>query len=272
MPRFAANLTMMYNEHAFLERFGAAARDGFKAVEFLFPYEFPPAEIKAQLADNGLKQVLFNAPPGDWTGGERGLASLPGREEEFRRSIEIALDYAAALGNDRLHVMAGLMETAHATQHPREQHRDVYIKNLTLAASMAQKARVTIVIEPINTRDFPGYILNRQDEAQAICEEIGLPNLQVQFDCYHCQIVEGDLAVKLRRDMKRPNAGIGHIQIAGVPYRNEPDTGEVNYPYLFDLIDSLGYGGWIGCEYRPRAGTSDGLGWLTPYRHAGRAS
>jgi hydroxypyruvate isomerase len=288
MPRFAANLTMMYNEHAFLERFGAAARDGFKAVEFLFPYEFPPSEIKAQLADNGLKQVLFNAPPGDWTGGERGLASLPGREEEFRRSIDIALDYAAALGNDRVHVMAGLIQAPHPTPHPtphltphptphptprsREQHRDVYIKNLTLAASMAQTARVTIVIEPINTRDMPGYFLNRQDEAQAICEEIGLPNLQVQFDCYHCQIVEGDLAVKLRRDMKRRNAGIGHIQIAGVPYRNEPDTGEVNYPYLFDLIDSLGYGGWIGCEYRPRAGTSDGLGWLMPYRHAGRAS
>jgi hydroxypyruvate isomerase len=276
MPRFAANLSMMYNEHAFLDRFSAAARDGFKAVEFLFPYEFPPAEIKAQLVDNGLKQVLFNAPPGDWTGGERGLASLPGREDEFRRSIEIALDYAAALGNDRLHVMAGLMETPHATphatQHSREQHRDVYIRNLTLAASMAQTARVTIVIEPINTRDMPGYFLNRQDEAQAICEEIGLPNLQVQFDCYHCQIVEGDLAVKLRRDMKRRNAGIGHIQVAGVPYRNEPDTGEVNYPYLFDLIDSLGYGGWIGCEYRPRAGTSDGLGWLTPYRHAGRSS
>lgn len=272
MPRFAANLTMMYNEHAFLERFGAAARDGFKAVEFLFPYEFPPSEIKAQLADNGLKQVLFNAPPGDWTGGERGLASLPGREEEFRRSIEIALDYAAALGNDRLHVMAGLIESPQPKQRSREQHRDVYIKNLTLAASMAQTARVTIVIEPINTRDMPGYFLNRQDEAQAICEEIGLPNLQVQFDCYHCQIVEGDLAVKLRRDMKRRNAGIGHIQIAGVPYRNEPDTGEVNYPYLFDLIDSLGYGGWIGCEYRPRAGTSDGLGWLTPYRHAGPTS
>jgi hydroxypyruvate isomerase len=268
MPRFAANLSMMYNEHAFLERFGAAARDGFKAVEFLFPYELPPAEIKAQLVDNGLKQVLFNAPPGDWTGGERGLASLPGREEEFMRSMEIALDYAAALGNDRLHVMAGLIET----KHSREQHRDVYIKSLALAASMAQTARITIVIEPINTRDMPGYFLNRQDEAQAICEEIGLPNLQVQFDCYHCQIVEGDLAVKLRRDMKRRNAGIGHIQIAGVPYRNEPDTGEVNYPYLFDLIDSLGYGGWIGCEYRPRAGTSDGLGWLTPYRHAGYAS
>ena len=276
MPRFAANLSMMYNEHAFLERFSAAARDGFKAVEFLFPYDFPPAEIKARLADNGLKQVLFNAPPGDWTGGERGLASLPGREEEFRRSMEIALDYAAALGNDRVHVMAGLIGPKHGPNHQaqdsREQHRDVYIKNLTLAASMAHSARVTIVIEPINTRDMPGYFLTRQDEAQAICEEIGLPNLQVQFDCYHCQIVEGDLAVKLRRDMKRRNAGIGHIQVAGVPYRNEPDTGEVNYPYLFDLIDSLGYGGWIGCEYRPRAGTSDGLRWLTPYHHADHSS
>jgi len=261
MPRFAANLTMMYNEHAFLDRFGAAARDGFRAVEFLFPYEFPPPEIKAQLVDNGLKQVLFNAPPGDWTGGERGLASLPGREEEFKRSIEIALDYAAVLGNDRLHVMAGLI----GPQQSRELHRDVYMKNLALAASMARAARVTIVIEPINTRDIPGFFLNRQDEAQAICEEIGAPNLQVQFDCYHCQIVEGDLAVKLKRDMKRPHAGIGHIQIAGVPERHEPDLGELNYPYLFDLIDSLGYEGWIGCEYRPKAATSDGLGWIKPY-------
>jgi 2-dehydrotetronate isomerase len=267
MPRFAANLTMMYNEHAFIDRFGAAARDGFKAVEFLFPYEFPPSEIKAQLDDNGLKQVLFNAPPGDWTGGERGLASLPGREDEFKRSVDIALDYARVLGNDRVHVMAGLI----APEHSREQHRDVYVKNLALAASMASTAHVTIVIEPINTRDMPGFFLNRQDEAQAICDEIGAPNLQVQFDCYHCQIVEGDIAVKLRRDMKRRNAGIGHIQVAGVPYRNEPDTGELNYPYLFDLIDSLGYGGWIGCEYRPRAGTSDGLGWLEPYRYPGRA-
>lgn len=267
MPRFAANLSMMYNEHGFLDRFAAAASDGFKAVEFLFPYDFPPAEIQSRLADNNLKQALFNAPPGDWAAGERGIASLPGREDEFRRGLDVALSYAAALGNHRLHVMAGLL----GADQSRDAHREVYRKNLALAAEMAHGAGITIVIEPINTRDMPGFFLNRQDDAQAICDEIGAPNLQVQFDCYHAQIMEGDLAVKLRRDMTRPNAGIGHIQIAGVPYRNEPDTGEVNYPYLFDLIDSLGYGGWIGCEYRPRAGTTDGLEWLQPYLHGSHA-
>ncbi|WP_244849768.1 2-oxo-tetronate isomerase [Caballeronia sp. SL2Y3] len=261
MPRFAANLTMMYPEHAFLDRFAAAAKDGFKAVEFLFPYDFPAADIKARLTDNGLTQALFNAPPGDWAAGERGIASLPGREDEFRQSIDKALEYTAALGNKKLHVMAGLI----APDQPRDEHGAVYLRNLEYAAKAAQTAGVGIVIEPINTRDIPGFFLNRQDEAQAICDEIGAPNLQVQFDIYHCQIVEGDIAVKLKRDMKRPNAGIGHIQIAGVPDRNEPDIGELNYPYLFELVDSLGYDGWIGCEYRPKAGTSEGLGWLKPY-------
>jgi hydroxypyruvate isomerase len=261
MPRFAANLTMMYPEHAFLDRFAAAAKDGFKAVEFLFPYDFPAADIKTRLTDNGLTQALFNAPPGDWSAGERGIASLPGREDEFRASVDKALEYTAALGNQKLHVMAGLI----TPEQPREKHRAVYMKNLDYAAKAAQGAGIGIVIEPINTRDIPGFFLNRQDEAQSICDEIGAPNLQVQFDIYHCQIVEGDIAVKLKRDMKRPNAGIGHIQIAGVPDRNEPDIGEINYPYLFDLIDSLGYDGWIGCEYRPKAGTSDGLGWIKSY-------
>jgi hydroxypyruvate isomerase len=260
MPRFAANLTMMYNEHAFLDRFAAAARDGFKAVEFLFPYEFPAGELKTRLDAHGLTQALFNAPPGDWNNGERGFASLPGREDEFKRSVETALDYARVLGNRKLHVMAGLI----ATDQSRDRHRDVYLKNLAYAAQAAQAEQITVVIEPINTRDIPGYFLNRQDDAQAICAEVGAPNLQVQFDCYHCQIVEGDLAMKLRRDM----AGIGHIQIAGVPERHEPDIGELNYPYLFDLIDSLGYDGYIGCEYRPRAGTSAGLGWIRPYLDA----
>ncbi|WP_042259876.1 2-oxo-tetronate isomerase [Paraburkholderia heleia] len=257
MPRFAANLSMMYNEHAFLDRFAAAARDGFEAVEFLFPYQFSAADIKRRLDDNGLTQALFNAPPGDWAAGERGIASLPGREGEFRRSIETALDYARVLGNDKLHVMAGLIEP----EQPRAAHREVYLKNLAYAAQAAQAHGITVVIEPINTRDIPGFFLNRQDDAQAICAEVGAPNLKVQFDLYHCQIVEGDLAVKLKRDMQ----GIGHIQIAGVPERHEPDIGEVNYPYLFSLIDALGYDGWIGCEYRPRAGTSDGLGWIRPY-------
>jgi hydroxypyruvate isomerase len=257
MPRFAANLTMMYNEHAFLDRFGAAARDGFEAVEFLFPYDFPAADLKARLDEHQLTQALFNAPPGDWAAGERGIASLPGREDEFRRTVDTALSYARVLGNRKLHVMAGLI----ASDESRERHREIYLQNLALAAKAAQADGITIVIEPINTRDIPGFFLNRQDDAQAICAEVGAPNLQVQFDCYHCQIVEGDLAVKLKRDMPR----IGHIQIAGVPERHEPDIGELNYPYLFELIDSLGYKGWIGCEYRPRAGTSAGLGWLKPW-------
>lgn len=254
MLRFAANLSMMYNEHAFLDRFSAAAKDGFAGVEFLFPYDFPAKDIKAQLDANGLTQALFNAPPGDWAAGERGIASLPGRQEEFKRSIDTALQYAAVLGNQTLHVMAGLI----APKQDRAEHRAVYMDNLSYAAHQAESAGITVVIEPINTRNIPGFFLNRQDEAQAICAEIGAENLKVQFDCYHCQIVEGDVAVKLKRDM----AGIGHIQIAGVPERNEPDIGELNYPYLLKLIDQLGYRGWIGCEYMPAAATSDGLGWL----------
>jgi 2-dehydrotetronate isomerase len=261
MPRFAANLTMMYTEHPFLDRFAAAAKDGFKAVEFLFPYEHPAGDIRQRLTDHGLTQALFNAPPGDWGAGERGIASLPGREAEFRQSVAKGLEYAAVLGNQKLHVMAGLIKP----EESRERHRAVYLANLAYAAEEAGKAGIGIVIEPINTRDIPGFFLNRQDDAQAICEEIGAPNLQVQFDIYHCQIVEGDIAIKLKRDMNRAGAGIGHIQIAGVPERHEPDLGELNYPYLFDLIDTLGYEGFIGCEYKPKAGTSEGLGWLKPY-------
>lgn len=257
MPRLAANLTMMYNEHAFLDRFQAAASDGFQGVEFLFPYDFAAADIRARLQDNGLTQALFNAPPGDWAAGERGIASLPGREDEFLRGLDQALGYAAQLGNRSLHVMAGLIRP----DQDRTAHRAVYVRNLARAASAAASAGITVVIEPINTRDIPGFFLNRQDEAQAICAEVGAANLKVQFDCYHCQIVEGDIAVKLERDM----AGIGHVQIAGVPDRHEPNLGELNYPYLFDRIDALGYAGWVGCEYRPKAGTRAGLGWAQAY-------
>ncbi|MNX25453.1 putative hydroxypyruvate isomerase YgbM [compost metagenome] len=257
MPRLAANLTMMYNEHPFLDRFQAAASDGFQGVEFLFPYDFAAADIRARLQDNGLTQALFNAPPGDWAAGERGIASLPGREDEFLRGLDQALTYAAQLGNRSLHVMAGLIRP----EQDRAAHRAVYVRNLARAASVAATAGITVVIEPINTRDIPGFFLNRQDEAQAICAEVGAANLKVQFDCYHCQIVEGDIAVKLERDM----AGIGHIQIAGVPDRHEPNLGELNYPYLFDRIDALGYAGWVGCEYRPKAGTRAGLGWAQAY-------
>lgn len=257
MPRLAANLTMMYTEDPFLDRFKAAAGDGFTGVEFLFPYEFTAAELKSRLDGSGLEQALFNAPPGDWAAGERGIASLPGREGEFERGFDQALEYAAVLGNRKLHVMAGLIRP----EQDRSAHREVYLKNLASAARAAASAGVTVVIEPINTRDIPGFFLNRQDEAQAVCAEVGADNLKVQFDIYHCQIVEGDIAVKLQRDI----AGIGHIQIAGVPDRHEPDLGELNYPYLFERIDALGYTGWIGCEYRPRAGTSAGLGWAHPY-------
>ena len=265
MPRLAANLSMMYTEHPFLDRFAAAARDGFAGVEFLFPYEYPAAELQARLQGQGLTQALFNAPPGDWAAGERGMASLPGRASEFRRGVDLALEYAAVLGNRKLHLMAGLIQHG----QDRAAHRAVYLENLAWAARAAASAGVTVVIEPINTRDIPGFFLNRQDEAQAICAEVGADNLKVQFDIYHCQIVEGDIAVKLKRDM----AGIGHIQIAGVPDRHEPDQGELNYPYLFEQIDALGYAGWIGCEYRPRAGTSAGLGWARSYlTHTGHTA
>lgn len=254
MPRFAANLTMMYREHDFLDRFKAAAADGFKAVEYLFPYDYAADTLAEQLAGHGLTQALFNAPPGDWANGERGLASLPGREDEFRRGVDTALKYAEALGNDKVHVMAGLI----GANDDRASRRDLYLRNLAYAATQAAAHGKTIVIEPINTRDIPGYFLNRQHDAADICREIGAPNLKVQFDLYHCQIVEGDLAVKL----KALAASIGHIQVAGVPDRHEPSEGEVNYPYLFDVIDSIGYDGWIGCEYVPKAGTSEGLGWV----------
>jgi 2-dehydrotetronate isomerase len=258
MPRFAANLTMMYGEHPFLDRFEAAARDGFRAVEFLFPYEFDAREIRSRLDAHGLTQVLFNAPPGDWDKGERGLASLPGREEEFKESIRRALEYAAVLGNERLHIMVGLI----APGPFRGAHRVVYLENMSWAAAEAAAQGITLLIEPINGRDMPGYFIHRQDEAHALVKQIGTSNLRVQFDFYHAQIVEGDLSVKLRKQI----AGIGHIQLAGVPDRHEPDEGELNYPYLLGLLDELKYNGWVGCEYRPRAGTSNGLGWLQAWR------
>lgn len=260
MPRFAANLSMLYPEHDFLGRFAAAAADGFEAIEYLFPYDFSPQELKQQLSDNGLVQVLFNAPPGDWAAGERGIASLPGRESEFRSGIERALEYANVLGNDRIHVMAGLLPE----EGLRARHQAIYLKNLGYAAEQAAKAGITVLIEPINPRDMPGFFLNRQDQAQAIRKEVGADNLKVQFDFYHCQIVEGDVISRLRRDF----AGVGHIQIAGVPDRHEPDMGELNYPWLFEEIDRLGYSGWIGCEYRPKGDTSEGLQWLRDWRAA----
>jgi hydroxypyruvate isomerase len=258
MPRFAANLTMMYPEHAFLDRFAAAAGDGFEAVEFLFPYEWPAARLAVVLAEHRLQQVLFNAAQGDFASGERGIAALPGREDEFRSAIDRGLEYAAALGCPRVHVMAGLAPQA----ADRRSMRATYVTNLAWAAHRASATGVDVLIEPINTRDIPGYFLNRQDDAHAIVVEIGAANVKVQMDLYHCQIVEGDVAMKLRSYL--PTGRVGHLQIAGVPERHEPDLGEVNYGYLFDVIDELGWDGWIGCEYRPKASTSAGLGWLHP--------
>jgi hydroxypyruvate isomerase len=264
MPIFAANLSMMYTEHAFLDRFEAAADDGFTAVEFLFPYDHLRAELAARLADNGLQQVLFNAPPGDWLAGERGMACLGERREQFRRGIlEQALPYALALKCPRVHVMAGLMPLG----LERPALRATYVDNLAWAAREAASVGIDLLIEPINRRDIPGYLLNRQDDAHEIVMEIGAPNLKVQMDLYHCQIVEGDVACKLRKYL--PTGRVGHLQIAGVPDRHEPDLGELNYPYLFGVIDELGFDGHIGCEYRPRGRTSAGLGWLGGYQPHG---
>jgi hydroxypyruvate isomerase len=265
MPQFAANLTLMYTEHDFLDRFAQAAADGFRAVEYLFPYAYARAELAQRLADHGLVQALFNAPPGDFDAGERGIACLPGRQDEFRRSfMEQALPYAQALGCQRVHVMAGL---APAGVEPGALHA-IYIANLAWAASAAAGAGLDVLIEPINPRDIPGYLLNQQAQAHAVLAEVGAPNLKVQMDLYHCQIVEGDLAMKLQQYL--PTGRVGHLQIASVPERHEPDMGEVRYDYLFQTIDALGWQGHIGCEYRPRAGTRAGLAWFQAYKDTQR--
>ncbi len=260
MPRFAANLSMMYAEVPFLERFGAAAKDGFRGVEFLFPYAFEAGAIASALERHGLQQALFNTWPGDFDAGERGLASLPGREREFLEGVDRAIGYARALKCPRLHAMAGLLPAG----ADRAERRTRYVKNLREAARRCADAGLDLLIEPINTRDIPGFFLNTQADAHAVIAEVGAPNLKVQMDLYHCQIVEGDLAMKIRQYL--PTGRVGHFQIAGVPLRHEPDLGEVNHPYLFELLDELGWDGWIGCEYRPRAGTTAGLGWFAPYR------
>lgn len=259
MPRFAANLTMMYGEHSFLDRFAAAARDGFTAVEYLFPYEYPAHTLAGLLKDHGLKQVLFNAPPGDWKAGERGVTALPRRETEFREGFKRALEYASALNCPRVHTMAGIV----AAGADRARMRETYVANLAWAAEAAARQGVDVLIEPIAQRNMPGFFLNLQEEAHAIAAETGYANLKILMDLFHCQVAEGDLATRIRKYLADPKQSrVGHFQIAGVPERHEPDTGEVRYEYLFDLIDQLGYEGWIGCEYIPKAGTSDGLGWF----------
>jgi hydroxypyruvate isomerase len=254
MPKLAANVSLMFNEVPFLDRFARAAHAGFRGVEMLFPFDHSPEDIAQQLESHQLRNVLFNMPPGNWSAGDRGLAAVPGREEEFRQSVAIAVRYAKALGTPCIHMLAGIPGAG----ADRARCRQLYIDHLRYAAREVAALGRILVIEPINTRDVPGYFLNTQAEAHAIREKVGEPNLKVQMDLYHVQIMEGDLAVKIRKYLPH----VGHIQIASVPDRNEPDDGEVNYRYLFRLLDELGYQGWVGCEYRPKGSTEDGLRWL----------
>lgn len=267
MPIITANLTMMYKEYDFLDRFAAAAKDGFNYVEYLFPYDYEPEVIVEKLNAAGLKQSLFNLPPGDFANGERGIAALPGREAEFLEGLDKAIRYAKATNCKRLHVMAGKVPLdaqgkENISQADRLIMKQTYLKNLKLAAKAVAPLGITLLIEPINTRDMPGYFLSYQQDAHDIVAEVGEPNLKVLMDLYHAQIVEGDLEMRLRKHY----ATVGHIQIAGVPKRHEPDIGEVNYPHLFNVLDELGYEGHVGCEYNPLAGTSEGLTWLFDWR------
>ena len=253
MPRLAANLSMMFNEVPFLDRFAAARKAGFEGVEFLFPYEFPAAALRERLNGEGLTQALFNMPPGDWANGERGVASLPGRQSEFREGVKRALDYAAALDCRTVHCMAGIVppDVSPVTAAA------VYAANLAWAAEQAQPAGVKLAIEPINHRDMPGYYLNTQAQGAAIIEAIGPDRIGLQFDVYHVQVTEGDITKRLEQHI----GIVAHIQIADVPARNEPGTGEIAWDYVFRRIDELGYMGWVGCEYRPAGETVAGLGW-----------
>jgi 2-dehydrotetronate isomerase len=255
MPRFAANISTLFTELPFLERPVAAKAAGFKAVEFQSPYAVPAEELAARLERNGLSAVLFNAPMGDAAAGERGLAAQQGREAAFMASIETALAYARAIKARQIHVLAGPRQGDPAAQE------QLYVANLQRAADRVREAGVTLLIEPLNARDNPGYFLSTTGAAIAILDRVARPNVALQFDFYHCQISEGDLA-------RRAEALFGryaHVQIANVPGRHEPDCGEINYPFLFDLLDRLGYEGWIGCEYRPKSGTLAGLGWARPW-------
>ena len=252
MPKFAANLTMMFNEWPFLDRFKAAADAGFKAVELLFPFDYQPEIIAAELLGNGLKLALFNLPPGNWEKGERGLAALPERAAEFQKSVITALEYASALTVPRLHMMSGIADKTN------QQAVSAYRASLQFACKAAAQKGIEIVIEPINARDMPGYFLNDFNFAANIISELALPNLKLQFDIYHRQIIHGDVIVGLEKLMPI----IGHVQIASVPKRNEPTTGELNDFQIFQHLDALGYQGFVGCEYRPSHGTLAGLGWL----------
>jgi len=259
MPRFAANLSMMFNEVPFLDRFEAAAKAGFDAVEFLFPYDHPASDIGERLHGNGLTQALFNLFPGDWNSGERGFAALPDRFSDLQASVRRALPYAAATGVKRLHLMAGIADR----KDPNAV--DAFVRSVVWVASALAKEDIDLVIEPINPRDVPGYFLNDFEFAAGVINDLKIPNLKLQFDIYHRQIVHGDVTIALRKMMPM----IGHIQIASVPSRNEPAGEELNYPFLFEELDRLGYKGFVGCEYRPKGHTVDGLGWFARYASKG---
>jgi hydroxypyruvate isomerase len=255
MPRFAANLSLLFNELDFLDRFAAARAAGFGAVEFLFPYAFEPEQIAGRLHRYGLQAVLHNFPPGDWSAGERGLACDPRRTMEFQDSVGLALEYAAELGVPRLHCLSGKLPP----NVPRERAHAALVDNLRFAAAAAAAHGIEVLIEPLNDRDVPGYFLTGSAQAAAIIAEAGAPNLFLQYDVYHMQRMEGDLAATLRTRLPL----IRHIQIADVPGRHEPGTGEIHFPYLFRLLDEIGYEGWVGCEYVPAGSTLDGLRWLS---------
>ena len=264
MPKFAANLTMLFNEVDFLDRFAAAREAGFTGVEYLFPYAYDKAALADRLSTHGLTQVLHNLPAGDWGAGERGIAVLPDRVEEFRAGVDTAIDYAKTLGCGQINCLAGI---APEGVDRGELHR-TFVENLKFAADRLGAEGIRLLIEPINTRDIPGFFLNRTDQAKAILDEVGSPNLFIQYDIYHMQIMEGDLAPTIAANLDR----IAHIQLADNPGRHEPGTGEINYPFLFDHLDSIGYSGWIGCEYKPATTTTEGLGWFAPYGGNGQAA
>jgi 2-dehydrotetronate isomerase len=258
MPRFAANLSMMFTEVPFLDRFEAAAKAGFTSVEFLFPYDFPADAIGERLRRNGLTQALFNLPPGNWDAGEKGFAALPDRFDDLQRSVQTALPYAQATGVKRLHLMAGIARRTDPDAIA------AFRRSVIWTAEILQPHGLDVVIEPINPRNVPGYFLNDFNFARELIVELQIPNLKLQFDIYHCQIIHGDVTMRLREMMPI----VGHVQIASIPSRNEPDGEELNYPFLFGELDRLGYSGFVGCEYNPRGKTTDGLSWFKSYAGA----
>ena len=254
MPKFAANLTMLFNELDFLDRFQAAADAGFAGVEYLFPYAWPAAQLAEKLDQAGLVQVLHNLPAGDWAGGERGIACHPDRIGEFQEGVGRAIDYARTLGCKQLNCLAGIAPAGVPTATVHE----TFVANLRFAAARLKDAGIRLLVEPINTFDIPGFYLNRTEQAIALLDEVGADNLFVQYDIYHAQRMEGELGNTIARYLPR----IAHMQLADNPGRNEPGTGEINFAWLLRHIDQLGYQGWIGCEYKPAAGTREGLGWI----------